>query len=44
MLSYDGAVHFGLLADRDLNPPVSAAREALADALAELTQSATTAS
>src|SRR3954452_18977417 len=44
VLSYNGAVHFGLLADRALDPPVSAAREALVDALAELTFGATTAS
>lgn len=37
VLSYDGAVHFGLLADRDLDPPVEAARAALVDALAEIT-------
>jgi diacylglycerol O-acyltransferase len=37
VLSYDGGVHFGLLADRDLDPGVEAAREALAEALAELT-------
>jgi WS/DGAT/MGAT family acyltransferase len=37
VLSYDGGVHFGLLADRDLDPGVEAAREALADALTELT-------
>lgn len=37
VLSYDGAVHFGLLADRDLQPSVQDARAALADALAELT-------
>ena len=36
VLSYDGAVHFGLLADRDLTPSVADARDALADALAEL--------
>jgi diacylglycerol O-acyltransferase len=36
VLSYNGAVHFGLLADRDLNPPVEAAREALLDALDEI--------
>jgi diacylglycerol O-acyltransferase / wax synthase len=29
VLSYDGGVHFGLLADRDLDPPVSAMRAAL---------------
>ena len=37
VLSYDGAVHFGLLADRDLDPSVEVVREALVDALAELT-------
>jgi diacylglycerol O-acyltransferase len=37
VLSYDGAVHFGLLADRDLDPPVEAARAALVEALGELT-------
>jgi WS/DGAT/MGAT family acyltransferase len=37
VLSYDGGVHFGLLADRDLDPPVTAAAEALTGALAELT-------
>ena len=36
MLSYDGGVHFGLLADRDLDPPLAAMRAALDDALAEL--------
>jgi hypothetical protein len=36
VLSYDGGVHFGLLANRDLDPPVEAAREALVEALAEL--------
>lgn len=36
VLSYDGGVHFGLLADRDLDPSVAAAREALLEALAEL--------
>ena len=40
VLSYDGAVHFGLLADRDLDPPVEAAREALVAALDELTSGA----
>jgi WS/DGAT/MGAT family acyltransferase len=39
VLSYDGAVHFGLLADRDLEPSVDAACQALVDALAELTVS-----
>ncbi|MFL5845003.1 MAG: wax ester/triacylglycerol synthase family O-acyltransferase [Solirubrobacteraceae bacterium] len=38
VLSYNGAVHFGLLADRDLDPPVEAAREALVEALADLTR------
>lgn len=37
VLSYDGAVHFGLLGDRDLQPSVDEARTALADALNELT-------
>jgi WS/DGAT/MGAT family acyltransferase len=37
VLSYDGHVHFGLLADRDLRPTVADARDALADALRELT-------
>jgi diacylglycerol O-acyltransferase len=37
VLSYDGAVHFGLLADRDLDPPVEIARGALIEALEELT-------
>jgi WS/DGAT/MGAT family acyltransferase len=37
VLSYDGAVHFGLLADRDLEPSVEAAREALVEALHEIT-------
>jgi WS/DGAT/MGAT family acyltransferase len=39
VLSYDGGVYFGLLADRDLEPSVDAAREALAEALGELTLS-----
>src|SRR5207244_1408946 len=30
ILSYDGGVHFGLLADRDLDPPVAVAAQALA--------------
>ena len=38
VLSYDGAVCFGLLADRGLDPSVDVAREALADALCEITQ------
>ena len=29
VLSYDGGVHFGLLADRDLAPPLGAMRAAL---------------
>ncbi|MFY9614981.1 MAG: wax ester/triacylglycerol synthase family O-acyltransferase [Candidatus Dormiibacterota bacterium] len=37
IVSYDGKVCFGLMADRDLNPPVSSARIALDKALAELT-------
>lgn len=36
VLSYDGGVHFGLLADRDLDPPVSVVRDALQEALDEL--------
>jgi diacylglycerol O-acyltransferase / wax synthase len=36
ILSYDGAVSFGLLADRDLAPPVSEAAAALDTSLAEL--------
>jgi WS/DGAT/MGAT family acyltransferase len=36
ILSYDGAVTFGLLADRDLDPPVAAAAAALEAALADL--------
>jgi WS/DGAT/MGAT family acyltransferase len=39
VLSYDGTVCFGLLADRDLEPPVDAAATALEDALGELTAS-----
>src|SRR3954452_18382695 len=37
VLSYDGAVHFGLPADRGLTPPVEDARAALAEALSEIT-------
>ena len=37
ILSYDGRVCFGLLSDRDLDPPVTEAAAALEDALAELT-------
>jgi hypothetical protein len=33
VLSYDGGVHFGLLADRDLDPPPGAVRAALEDAM-----------
>ena len=36
ILSYDGGVAFGLLADRDLDPPVTAAAAALEAALDEL--------
>jgi diacylglycerol O-acyltransferase / wax synthase len=36
ILSYDGTVCFGLLADRELDPPVSACAAALSDSLAEL--------
>jgi WS/DGAT/MGAT family acyltransferase len=36
ILSYDGGVSFGLLADRDLDPPVADAAAALDAALAEL--------
>ncbi len=35
ILSYDGHVCFGLLADRDLDPPLQVAADALRDALAE---------
>jgi WS/DGAT/MGAT family acyltransferase len=37
VLSYDGTVCFGLLADRALDPPLDAVSAALADALTELT-------
>jgi diacylglycerol O-acyltransferase / wax synthase len=37
VLSYDGAVHFGLLADSGLKPSVEEARAALVESLAELT-------
>jgi hypothetical protein len=37
VLSYDGTVCFGLLADRDLEPPVEEAAAALEEALAEMT-------
>jgi WS/DGAT/MGAT family acyltransferase len=36
VLSYDGGVYFGLLADRELTPPLDETREALEQALAEL--------
>jgi diacylglycerol O-acyltransferase / wax synthase len=36
VLSYDGGVHFGLLADRDLDPPLGAMQAALEAAIAEL--------
>jgi WS/DGAT/MGAT family acyltransferase len=36
VLSYDGGVHFGLLADRDLDPPVEVAAEHLRAGLDEL--------
>jgi WS/DGAT/MGAT family acyltransferase len=38
VLSYDGGVHFGLLADRDLDPPVEVAAAHLRTALDELLQ------
>jgi WS/DGAT/MGAT family acyltransferase len=37
IVSYDGTVCFGLLADRDLDPPLEVAAAGLRDALAELT-------
>jgi WS/DGAT/MGAT family acyltransferase len=40
ILSYDGGVFFGLSADRRLDPPVEAAREALEAALSEVLASA----
>jgi WS/DGAT/MGAT family acyltransferase len=40
ILSYDGGVYFGLLADRDLDPPLPRAADALRAALAELLQAA----
>ena len=36
VLSYDGSVCFGLLADRDLDPPLGFATEALRGELAAL--------
>jgi len=38
ILSYDGAVFFGLLADRELDPPVDHAAAMLESALAELVE------
>ena len=43
IVSFDGGVFFGLLADRDLDPPVEVAAEALRAALAELLEPASTA-
>jgi diacylglycerol O-acyltransferase / wax synthase len=40
IVSYDGGVYFGLLADRDLDPPVEIAAQALQAALDELLQAA----
>jgi diacylglycerol O-acyltransferase / wax synthase len=40
IVSYDGGVFFGVLADRDLDPPVDVAVEALEAALAELLEAA----
>jgi hypothetical protein len=37
IISYDGAVCFGLLADRDLDPPLAVAADGLRAALHELT-------
>jgi diacylglycerol O-acyltransferase / wax synthase len=36
VLSYDGGVHFGLLADRDLDPPLADMRAALDEAMADM--------
>ena len=36
VLSYDGGVHFGLLADRDLAPPLAAMHAAVEEAIAAL--------
>jgi diacylglycerol O-acyltransferase len=35
VISYDGGIGFGLMADRDLDPPVAVARDALVEALEE---------
>jgi diacylglycerol O-acyltransferase len=43
IVSYDGGVFFGLLADRDLDPPVEVGAQALQAALDELIQAATAA-
>ena len=40
VFSYDGSLCFGLLADRDLDPPVERAAAALETAIAELVASA----
>jgi WS/DGAT/MGAT family acyltransferase len=40
ILSYDGGVFFGLLADRELDPPVAHAAAMLSESLAELTETA----
>jgi hypothetical protein len=40
ILSYDGGVFFGLLASRDLDPPLSVAAGALREAIAELGRAA----
>jgi WS/DGAT/MGAT family acyltransferase len=39
IISYDGQVCFGVLADRDLDPPLAVAATGLRDALADLQQS-----
>jgi hypothetical protein len=36
VLSYDGGVFFGLLADRELDPPLTVAAEGLREALEEI--------
>jgi diacylglycerol O-acyltransferase / wax synthase len=43
IVSYDGGVFFGLLADRDLDPPVEVGAQALQAALDELVEAATAA-
>jgi diacylglycerol O-acyltransferase len=42
IVSYDGGVYFGLLADRDLDPPVEVAAQALQVALDDLLRAAAT--